>query len=101
MSRSKHGSKGPGHEYWASRLYPGGEPPGRDTKQRTARKERRESKAMEQDWDLTYEDEIEAWDELSDEALHLIELDDEDFDESVYGGAFDFLKDEPDLYEDE
>lgn len=41
MSRTNKGSKGPGHEYWASRLDKGGEAPGRETKRLTHRKERR------------------------------------------------------------
>lgn len=42
MSRTKKGSKGPGHEYWTAR--PGnkqGGRPGRATKRRTHRAERR------------------------------------------------------------
>lgn len=42
MSRTYRGEKGPGHEYWKSRLCPGGETPGRWTKRQTHRKERRE-----------------------------------------------------------
>jgi hypothetical protein len=41
MSRTRHGSKGPGYEYWASRLHRQGETPGRDTKVATHKKERR------------------------------------------------------------
>ncbi len=44
MSRTYHRSKGPGFEYWASRLHPGGEDPGRWTKTQTHRKERRDAK---------------------------------------------------------
>lgn len=44
MSRTYHKSKGPGFEYWASRLHPGGEDPGRWTKTQTHRKERRDAK---------------------------------------------------------
>lgn len=44
MSRSNRGSKGPGYEYWASRWHPGGELPGRFTKQKTHRFERRNAK---------------------------------------------------------
>lgn len=45
MSRSKHVPKHNGREYWSSRLHPGGEEPGRWTKQMTHRKERRVGKA--------------------------------------------------------
>ncbi len=44
MSRTHHKSKGPGFEYWASRLHPYGEEPGRWTKTQTHRKERRDAK---------------------------------------------------------
>lgn len=42
MSRTKKGGKGPGYEYWKSRLHPQGETPGRLTKRLTHRKERRD-----------------------------------------------------------
>jgi len=41
VSRTNHNTKGPGYEYWASRLYCHGETPGRWTKVQTHRKERR------------------------------------------------------------
>lgn len=41
MSRTNHASKGPGYEYWASRLHRHGETPGRYTKVATHKKERR------------------------------------------------------------
>ncbi len=44
MSRTHHTSKGPGFEYWASRLHRFGEEPGRWTKTQTHRKERRDAK---------------------------------------------------------
>ena len=44
MSRTRHKTKGAGYEYWASRLHPGGEEPGRWTKTQTHRKERRDAK---------------------------------------------------------
>lgn len=39
MSRTRKGTKGPGHEYWGRR--PGGRHPCRDTKTRTHRIERK------------------------------------------------------------
>ena len=45
MSRTKRGSKGPGYEYGSRRLY-GWPSPGRYTKRRTHRKERRQGKRM-------------------------------------------------------
>jgi hypothetical protein len=44
MSRTIHGSKGPGYEYWASRWRRYGEQPGRFTKTKTHRFERRHGK---------------------------------------------------------
>ena len=44
MSRSYRGSKGPGYEYWKSRWKTHGETPGRFTKQKTHRFERRIAK---------------------------------------------------------
>ena len=44
MSRTRKGSKGPGHEYWKSRYHRYGEVPGRITKVLTHRKERRQAK---------------------------------------------------------
>jgi hypothetical protein len=44
MSRSYKGSKGPGYEYWGSRYSPGGERPGRFTKNLTHKYERRVAK---------------------------------------------------------
>lgn len=41
MSRTKHGRKRPGTEYWKSRLHRHGETPGRATKTATHRYERR------------------------------------------------------------
>jgi hypothetical protein len=49
MSRTLKGSKGPGYEYWKSRLHRWGERPGRYTKVRTHRKERRQSRQIESD----------------------------------------------------
>ena len=46
MSRSNQGSKGPGHEYWKSRLHPCGKVPGPLTKRLTHRKERRVAKGL-------------------------------------------------------
>ncbi len=50
MSRTRHKEKaakcGIGKEYWQSRLHCHGEQPGRYTKTRTHRKERREGKRM-------------------------------------------------------
>ena len=44
MSRTQKGGKGPGFEYWKSRLHKLGEIPGKLTKKLTHRKERREGK---------------------------------------------------------
>lgn len=44
MSRTTKSTKGPGAEYWQSRLHRHGEIPGRETKTLTHRKERREGK---------------------------------------------------------
>jgi hypothetical protein len=44
MSRTVKGVKGPGHEYWKSRLHRHGETPGRITKRLTHRFERRQGK---------------------------------------------------------
>lgn len=44
MSDTKRGGKGPGFEYWKSRLHRWGEVPGKITKKLTHRKERREGK---------------------------------------------------------
>lgn len=44
MGKTNKGSKGPGHEYWKSRLHKYGEIPGKETKVRTHKKERREAK---------------------------------------------------------
>jgi hypothetical protein len=46
MSRSVKGAKGPGYEYWGSRLPKHGMCPGRYTKKRTHRHERRQGKAQ-------------------------------------------------------
>ena len=46
MSRTIKGSKGPGYEYWKSRLHRWGELPGRRTKTLTHRKERRSAKTL-------------------------------------------------------
>lgn len=40
MSRTKKGSKGPGYEYWKSRLHRQGEKPGKKTKVITHQRER-------------------------------------------------------------
>jgi len=47
MSRTHRGSKGPGYDYWASRLSPGhpGEGHGAYAKRRTHRRERQKAKA--------------------------------------------------------
>lgn len=45
MSRTNKGSKGPGYEYWASRLHRYGEAVGRFTKMLTHRRERRRGKS--------------------------------------------------------
>jgi hypothetical protein len=49
MSKTVKGKKAPGYEYWASRCSPGagGEIPGRVTKKRTHKKERRVAKKDE------------------------------------------------------
>jgi len=55
MSRSKKGSKGPGHEYWTKR--PGNEcggDPGEFTKNRTHRLERLEARKAERNRELEY-----------------------------------------------
>ena len=44
MSRTKKGSKGPGAEYWKSRLHRHGEAPGMVTKKLTHKAERRKAK---------------------------------------------------------
>lgn len=44
MSDTHKGSKGPGYEYWKSRLDKGGELPGPFTKKLTHKKERRDAK---------------------------------------------------------
>lgn len=68
MSRSSHGSKGPGYEYWKSRLHWGGEVPGRYTKTRTHRHERRQGVAsVRYELDLIEQERLEdEWDELWD-----------------------------------
>lgn len=45
MSRTKKGSKGPGHEYWSKRPTPISDP-GKDAKKRTHRMERIEKKKL-------------------------------------------------------
>jgi hypothetical protein len=49
MSRSVKGAKGPGYEYWGSRLPKHGMAPGRWTKKRTHRHERRVNKRVVED----------------------------------------------------
>jgi hypothetical protein len=49
VSRTNKGQKGPGYEYWASRLHRHGEVPGRITKRLTAKKERRADKELERE----------------------------------------------------
>jgi len=49
MSRSRHGQRAIGLEYWKSRLHPCGEVPGKFTKRQTARKERRADKKLERE----------------------------------------------------
>lgn len=44
MSRTYKDEKGPGYEYWGSRLNKGGDQPGEFTKKETHKKERREAK---------------------------------------------------------
>ncbi len=44
MSRTRKGSKGPGHEYWGRRPSKGCTDPGRETKTITHRQERRIAK---------------------------------------------------------
>lgn len=48
MSRTKHGSKGPGHEYWGRRsaAAKSGRDPGPETKRATHRAERRQGKRV-------------------------------------------------------
>lgn len=41
MSRTRHGRKGPGFEYWSSRLHNYCDDPGSETKTITRRRERR------------------------------------------------------------
>lgn len=45
MSRTHHGGKGPGYEYWKSRYESGGERLGRFTKNLTHKLERRTAKS--------------------------------------------------------
>jgi hypothetical protein len=55
MSRTLKGGKGPGYEYWKSRLHRWGERPGRYTKVRTHRKERRRTREVEdEEYELWY-----------------------------------------------
>lgn len=71
MSRTNKGKKGPGYEYWASRLHFGGELPGKFTKNLTHRKERRNNKqqALEELNDygndkMTDAKKVELWDRM-------------------------------------
>lgn len=58
MSRTRHGSKGPGYEYWSRRGYPSVRMacPGRDAKIATNRAERRADKLEVRRGIVDYED---------------------------------------------